>query len=45
MCWQSHSTDNLKLPTELLFVELNSTMALAILTEKRGFVGAGQSCR
>jgi hypothetical protein len=36
----------LKLPTELLFVELNTTMALAILTECE-FVGAGigQSCR
>jgi hypothetical protein len=36
-----------KLPTELLFVELNTTMALAILTEQRDFVGAGvrQSCR
>jgi hypothetical protein len=36
----------LKLPTELLFVELNTTMTLAILTE-RDFVGAGigQSCR
>jgi hypothetical protein len=37
----------LKLPTELLFVELNATYALAILTEQRDFVGAGfgQSCR
>jgi len=31
----------LKLPTVLLFVELNTTMALAILTEQRDFVGAG----
>jgi len=31
----------LKLPTELLFIELNTTMALAILTEQRDFVGAG----
>jgi hypothetical protein len=30
----------LKLPTVLLFVELNITMALAVLTE-RDFVGAG----
>ena len=37
-------TNNLKLPTVLLFVECNTTMALAILTE-RDFVsaGAGQS--
>jgi len=37
---------NLKLPTILLFVEFNSTMTLAILTEQRDFVGAGvgQSC-
>jgi len=34
----------LKLLTVLLFVELNTTMALAILTEQRGFVGVGQSC-
>jgi hypothetical protein len=36
----------LKLPTVLLFVEFNTTMALAILTEQRDFVGAGviQSC-
>jgi hypothetical protein len=35
----------LKLPTVLLFVEYDNTMALAILTE-RDFVGAGvgQSC-
>jgi hypothetical protein len=31
---------NLKLPTVLLFVEFNTTMALAILTEQRDFVGA-----
>jgi len=31
----------LKLPTELLFVELNTTMALAILADQRDFVGAG----
>jgi hypothetical protein len=31
----------LKLPILLLFVEFNSTMALAILTEQRDFVGAG----
>jgi hypothetical protein len=38
-------TNNLKLPTILLFVEFNVTMALAILTE-RDFVsdGVGQSC-
>ena len=36
--------NNLKLPT-VLFVEFNITMALAILTEQRDFVGegAGQS--
>jgi hypothetical protein len=35
----------LKLPT-VLFVEFNATMALAILTIQRDFVGAvvGQSC-
>jgi hypothetical protein len=35
-----------KLPTVLLFVELNTAVALAILTEQRDFVGAGvgQSC-
>jgi hypothetical protein len=34
------------LPTVLLFVEFNTTMALAILNEQRGFVGAvaGPSC-
>ena len=39
-------TNNLKLPTVLLFVEFNTTMALAILTEQRDFVraGLGQSC-
>jgi hypothetical protein len=31
----------LKLPTVLLFVEFNTTMALAILTEQRGIVGEG----
>ena len=31
----------MKLPTVLLFVEFNTTMALAILTEQRDFVGAG----
>jgi len=31
----------LKLPALLLFVELNTTMALVILTEQRDFVGAG----
>jgi len=38
-------TNNLKLPTVLLFVECNTTIALAILTEG-DFVGAGvgQSC-
>jgi len=38
-------TDNFKLPTVLPFVEFNITMALAILTEQRDFVGegAGQS--
>jgi len=38
-------TNDLKLSTVLLFVEFNTTMALAILTE-RDFVGAGvrQSC-
>ena len=37
--------NNLKLPTVLLFVELNITMALAVLIE-RDFVGAGvgQNC-
>jgi hypothetical protein len=44
MYWQSHYTDNLKLPTVLLFLEFNTTMALAILTEQRDFVGVGQSC-
>jgi hypothetical protein len=36
----------LKLPTVLLFVEFNTTMALAFLPEERDFVGAsvGQSC-
>jgi len=36
----------LELPTELLFVELNITMALAIVTEQCDFVaaGVGQSC-
>ena len=47
MYWQSldRQTNNLKLPTVLLFVECNTTMALAILTEG-DFVGAGvgQSC-
>jgi len=33
----------LKLPAVLLFVEFNTPMALAILTE-RDFIGAGQSC-
>ena len=35
----------MKLPT-VLFVEFNTAMALAILTEQRDFVGAnvGQSC-
>jgi hypothetical protein len=33
---------NLKLPTVLLFVALDTTLALAIMT-KRDFVGAGQS--
>ena len=39
-------TNNLKLSTVLLFVEFNTTVALAILTEQRDFVGAGvgQSC-
>jgi hypothetical protein len=39
-------TINLKLPTVLLFVEFNTTMALAIVTEQCDFVGAGvgQSC-
>jgi len=37
-------SDNLKLLTVLLFVELNTTMALAILTEQRDFVGVGQTC-
>ena len=38
--------NNMKLPTVLLFVEFNTTMALAILTEQRDFIGAGvgQSC-
>ena len=35
------SSDNLKLPTVLLFIEFNTTMVLAILTEQRDFVGAG----
>ena len=34
-------TNNLKLPAVLLFVEFNTTMALAILTEQRDFVGEG----
>jgi len=40
------SLDNLKLSTVLLFVELNTTTTLAILTEQRDFVssGVGQSC-
>jgi len=38
---QAKSFDNLKLPTVVLFVESNTTMALAILTEQRDFVGAG----
>ena len=44
---QSHWTVNLKLPTVVLFVEFNTTMALAILAEQRDFVGAGvrESCR
>ena len=39
-------TNNLKLPTVLLFVEFNTTMALAILPEQCDFDGAGvgQSC-
>jgi hypothetical protein len=38
-------TNNLKLPTVLPFIEFNTTMALAILTE-RDFVaeGVGQCC-
>jgi len=38
-------SNNLKLPTVLLFVEFNTTMAMAILPE-HDFVGAGagQSC-
>jgi len=35
------SFDNLELPIVVLFVEFNTTMALAILTEQRDFVGAG----
>jgi hypothetical protein len=37
---------NLKLPTVVLFVEFNTTMALVIVTGQRDFVGAGvgQSC-
>jgi len=37
---------NLQLPAVRLFVEFNTTMALAVLTEERDFVGAGvgQSC-
>ena len=40
------SLDNFKLPTELLSVEFNTTIALAILTEQHDFVGAGvgQTC-
>jgi hypothetical protein len=36
----------LKLRTVLLFVEFNTTVALAVLTEQCDFVGAGvgQSC-
>jgi hypothetical protein len=39
-------TNNLKLPTLLPFAEFNTTMALAIMTE-RDFVdaGVGQRCR
>jgi hypothetical protein len=46
MYWQSHWTINLKLPTVLLFVEFNTTMALAILMEQCDSVGAGvgQTC-
>jgi len=46
MYWQSHYTNNLKLTVVLLFVEFNTTMALAILMEQLDFVGAGvgQSC-
>ena len=40
------SLDNLKLPTVLLFVELNTTTPVAIPMEQRDFVGSGvgQSC-
>jgi len=31
----------LKLPAVLLFIEFDTTMALAILLEQRDFVGAG----
>jgi hypothetical protein len=43
---KSLDTNNLKLPTLLLlFVEFNTTAALAILAEHRDFVGGvGQSC-
>jgi hypothetical protein len=43
--WHCHQTNNLKLRTVLLFVEFNTTVALAVLTE-RDFVsaGVGQSC-
>jgi hypothetical protein len=44
---QETSSINLKLPTVVLFVEFNTTMALVIVTGQRDFVGAGvdQSCR
>jgi hypothetical protein len=45
---QAKSLDNqFELPTVVLFFSFNTTMALAILTEQRDFVGAGvsQSCR
>jgi hypothetical protein len=34
-------TNNLKLPTVLPFVEFNTTMALAVVTQRRDFVGEG----
>jgi len=39
-------TNNLKLPTVLLFVAFNPTVALGIMPEQRDIVGAGvgQSC-
>ena len=42
-CKVIRQTYNLKLLTVLLFIEFNTTMALAILMEQRDFVSAGVS--